>query len=170
MRSIDELERLYQALAAAPTRLGKLHLICLRKPDGVHETPGRAHLHAEHGLVGDRWIDKPGRDVEEQITLMNVHVAELIRSQQPLHAAGDNFLVDLALDTTSLPAGTRLRLGGALLEISAKPHTGCKKFSARFGLAALTWVSAHKDRRLRGVNCRVLSGGEVAVGDPVVVL
>ena len=36
-----------------------------------------------------------------------------------------------------------------------------------FGLDALTWVNDHRDRRLRGMNCRVLEAGSVAVGDPV---
>jgi MOSC domain-containing protein YiiM len=66
--------------------------------------------------------------------------------------------------------GTRLRLGEALLEVSPAPHTGCKKFRERFGLDALTWVNDHRDRRLRGMNCRVLEAGTVAVGDPVAVV
>src|SRR5690349_5625935 len=106
MRSLDELEQLWLASPAPSPRQGKVHLICVRKPDGVHETPSRATLHVDHGLLGDRWIDKPGRDVEEQITLMNVRVAELVTgTHAPLHAAGDNFLVDLALDIKSLPVG-----------------------------------------------------------------
>ena len=45
------------------------------------------------------------------------------------------------------------------------PHTGCKKFKERFGLDALKWVNDNRDRRLRGMNCRVVEAGAVAVGD-----
>jgi MOSC domain-containing protein YiiM len=105
------------------------------------------------------------------VTLMNVRVTELICADgQPLDLPGDNFLVDLDLSEEALPAGTRLRIGSALLEVSAEPHTGCKKFSARFGLDALLWVNEHRDRRLRGMNCRVVEPGAVAVGDAVAVV
>jgi MOSC domain-containing protein YiiM len=121
----------------------------------------------EGGLVGDRWA-RGRRDLDAQITLMNVRVAELIGG--PLDLPGDNFQVDLDLSEEALPVGTRLRLGEALLEVSPAPHTGCKKFRERFGLDALTWVNDHRDRRLRGMNCRVLEAGTVAVGDPVAVV
>lgn len=168
MRSYDELEALWQAQRPAAARAGRVHLICARKGGEHHETPARATLDRERGLVGDRWWDKPERDVAKQITLMTVRVAELVAGRaQPLHMVGDNFLVDLELDEASLPAGTRLRLGGAVLEISEAPHTGCKTFMARFGLDALRWVNDHRERRLRGVNCRVVLGGDVAEGDPI---
>ena len=85
--------------------------------------------------------------------------------------AGDNFLVTLDLSEAALPVGTRVRLGTALLEITPDPHTGCRKFNARFGVEALQWINfrAHRARRLRGVNCRVLADGFVSVGDAVVV-
>ena len=102
---------------------------------------------------------------------MNVRVARLVnRNGLPLDAPGDNFLVDLDLSDEALPVGTKLRLGEALLEVSPAPHTGCKTFRERFGLEALAWVNDHRDRRLRGMNCRVVEAGAVAVGDSVVVL
>lgn len=167
MRSFDDFERLWQAAGpagAAPA----VRLICLRKGDGVHECPARARLSIEHGIEGDRWTDSANRDPESQVTLMNLRVAELVAADAaPLHAAGDNFLVDLDLAEAVLPAGTRLRLGSALLEITSKPHIGCKKFRERFGLEALRWVNDDRPRRLRGVNCRVVAAGEVALGDAI---
>jgi MOSC domain-containing protein YiiM len=171
VRSIDELEELWQGSPPPPRTRGSVRLICVRKPEGVKETPPRIAVSSARGVEGDRWFDKPGRSPDEQVTLMSVRVAELIASAGvPLEAAGDNFLVDLDLTQDALPVGTRLRLGSATLEISAKPHTGCKKFKERFGISALEWVNANKDRRLRGVNCRVVADGEVSVGDLVEVL
>ena len=68
-----------------------------------------------------------------------------------------------------LPPGTRLRVGTALIEITPEPHTGCKKFHARFGSAALRWINHrdHRDERLRGVYGRVIEAGVVATGDVI---
>ena len=63
-------------------------------------------------------------------------------------------------------------MGTALLEVTAEPHLGCKKFNQRFGAGALRWVNHqdHRPSRLRGVNLRVLEGGTVRVGDAITVL
>jgi MOSC domain-containing protein YiiM len=163
-RTIEELEAAWAAAARSTPGAGRVELICVRLGDGAHETPDRAEVTVEDGLVGDRW-GTGDRDPDAQITLMNVRVAELIGG--PLHLAGDNFQVDFDISEEALPVGTRFRLGEAVLEVSPAPHTGCKKFRERFGLDALRWVNEHRGRRLRGVNCRVVETGAVAVGDPV---
>lgn len=167
MLTAEDFETRWAAAERAPRGSGTVRLICVRVEEGVHETPERAEVTVGDGLVGDRWA-RGRRDLDAQITLMNVRVAELIGGS--LDLPGDNFQVDLDLSEEALPVGTRLRLGEALLEVSPAPHTGCKKFRERFGLDALTWVNDHRDRRLRGMNCRVLEAGTVAVGDPVAVV
>lgn len=164
--TVEDFEARWASAEPAPRGTGTVRLICVRVDEGVHETPERARVTVEDGLVGDRW-GSGRRDLEAQITLMNVRVAELIGGS--LDLSGDNFQVDLDLSEDALPVGTRLRLGDALLEVSPAPHTGCKKFRERFGLDALTWVNDNRDRRLRGMNCRVLEAGTVAVGDSVAV-
>ena len=52
--------------------------------------------------------------------------------------AGDQLYVDLDISHTNLPAGTRIALGdpdngGAVIEVSDKPHQGCAKFQRHFG-------------------------------------
>ena len=83
--------------------------------------------------------------------------------------AGDQLYVDLDLRADTLPAGSRLAIGDAVIEISAKPHTGCEKFAARFGIDALAWISTPvgKAHRMRGLNTRIVRGGEIAVGDVI---
>ncbi len=175
MRTFDELESMYVAANAAarePRGAGTVRLICARKGGGVHETPARAAITVEHGLEGDRWSLDAARKPGEQITLMSARVVELLAGDDlPLHLAGDNFLVDLELSEEALPVGARVRLGTALLEVTADPHHGCRKFNTRFGVEALQWVNyrPHAARRLRGVNCRVLADGLVSIGDAVVV-
>jgi MOSC domain-containing protein YiiM len=169
--TIEELEAEWLAADPAPRGSGEVRLICVRLGDGVHECPGQVELSLERGVEGDRWSAGEKPNLEAQVTLMNVRVVELIRPDGlPLDAPGDNFLVDLDLAEEALPPGTRLRLGSAVLEVTAEPHTGCKKFRERFGLDALKWVNEHRNRRLRGMNCRVVEAGSAAVGDPVEVV
>jgi MOSC domain-containing protein YiiM len=169
--TIEELDSAWLAAPRPPRPCGWVRLICVRTSEGVHATPERALVTPERGLEGDRWLANPRRMPDAQLTLMNVQVAELItRGRGQLDAPGDNFLVDLDLSEDALPAGTTIRLGEALIELTALPHTGCKKFSERFGLEALKWVNGRRDLRLRGANCRVLEAGSVAVGDTVEVV
>ena len=170
MDQANDFEARWTATERSPRGSGTVELICLRLGEGRHETPERVEVTVAGGLEGDRWAAGKRPDPDAQVTLMNVRVARLVALDgKPLDAPGDNFLVDLDLSEEQLPIGTRLRIGTALLEVSPVPHTGCRKFRERFGLDALTWVNDHRDRRLRGMNCRVLEAGSVAVGDSVAV-
>jgi MOSC domain-containing protein YiiM len=65
-----------------------------------------------------------------------------------------------------------VRIGRSILEVTAKPHNGCRKFAARFGQDALRFVSKPelRHRKLRGIYMRVVEAGEVMLGDAVEVL
>jgi hypothetical protein len=176
MRTIDELEQAWGARIPAPRDRGTVRLICVRKGGGLHETPGEVEIAPGIGLVGDRWSQRDsGRDPDgySAVTLINSTVAGLIAAgRQPLDAPGDNLHVDLDIGVDALPAGTRLRAGEVVLRVSEQPHTGCSTFSGKFGLDALKWVSTPdgRSRRLRGVNCSVIAGGVVRVGDAIEVI
>ncbi len=166
----DALEQLWRETPRPDRAQGRVRLLCVRIAAGVHQCPERVRVTPELGVEGDRWSLKPDRHPEEQVTLMEWRVAELLAGATvPIHAAGDNVLVDLDLSEDALPVGTQLQLGTAIVEVTAKPHNGCGKFRDRYGDAALGWVNdrAHRERRLRGVNCRVVSPGEIAVGDAI---
>jgi MOSC domain-containing protein YiiM len=173
MRTFDELEALWAQTPPAPRERGSVRLLCIRLEPGVHETPVTVEVTLDGGLDGDRWANgwrerDPGRDA--QVTLMNATVTELVAAgEQPLHEAGDNILVDFDVSVENLPPGARVRVGEAVLEITAVPHTGCSKFAGRFGQDALRWANWRhwRERRLRGVNCRVVGAGTVSIGDPV---
>jgi MOSC domain-containing protein YiiM len=173
MRTIDELESGLIGGIPAPRDDGSVRLICVRKGGGVHETPDEVEITAREGLRGDRWADRDaGRDPDgaTAVTLINATVAELVAAGvQPLHAAGDNLVVDLDIGVEALPAGSRLTIGEAILRISEQPHTGCSTFGGKFGLDALKWVSTPEGRarRLRGVNCSVVQAGRVRIGDRI---
>ncbi len=103
---------------------------------------------------------------------MEHRVGVAIANGQDLALYGDNLVVELSLDAANLPTGSRVRVGAALLEVTAKPHTGCKKYAARFGADALEYISdpIRKNRRLRGIHFRVIEGGEVSTGDRIEVV
>ncbi len=172
-----DLDRHLDALRAAPSHEGRLELIVRRPDRDLRDVLDEAVLDPDHGLVGDSWLARGNRhtpdgsaDRADQVTIMSTRVLAAIepdRSRWPV--AGDQLYVDFDLSEDSLPAGTRLAIGEALVEVSAKPHTGCAKFSARFGSDALRWINSPVGRalRMRGVNARVLRAGTVRVGDAV---
>lgn len=171
--SLAELDAGLRALPPAPKDRGTLALILRRTDDGRRETPARVALDRALGVPGDKWSRSPEpRDRDMQLAVMNRDVAALIAAGQPLVTFGDNLYVDLDLSAANLPAGTRIRVGGALVEMTAFPHDGCAKFNARFGNDALRLVQRKQTRHhnYRGVYWKVIEPGEIAVGDGIEVM
>ena len=169
---LGELEQKLGTLPAAPRDAGRVALLVRRRPDKVREAPTRIDLGPDSGVPGDAWGRGQKPDSTAQVTVMEIDVAEMIANGQPLTVFGDNLFLALDLSVENLPTGTRLRLGRALLEVTAKPHNGCRKFAARFGHDALRLVSNPelRHRNLRGIYMCVVEAGEVAVGDAVAVV
>jgi MOSC domain-containing protein YiiM len=135
----------------------------------VREVLAVAELDPVQGLVGDRWKLGDAR-VTEQITLMNSRtIALLAQRKERWPLAGDQLYVDLDLSLDNVLPGTRLSVGSALLEASPVPHTGCKKFRARYGLDAVRFVGSTvgKQLQLRGINATVIQAGQIRVGDAI---
>lgn len=168
----DELERRLAALPDAPRDRGRVTLLVRRVDTGRRETPERVALGPETGLPGDAWGRRAGPNPEAQLAVMQQDIATLIANGQPLTLFGDNMVLDLDLSKANLPTGSRVRAGGAVLEVTPMPHDGCKKFRARFGDAALRFAAnpATRQRNFRGIYLRVIEAGDVAVGDTVEVL
>jgi MOSC domain-containing protein YiiM len=176
-RTTAELDDGLEDIRRSPGDAGTLALIVARPEQGLRTEVDEATLDAEVGLVGDNWKARGSRHTEDgsaqterQITLMNVRAASLVAVDPTRRAlCGDQLYVDLDLSTDNLPAGTRLQVGGAVLEVTALPHTGCVKFIERFGADAGRWVNAGRGREVnaRGINARVVQGGVVRVGEAV---
>jgi len=169
---LGELDQKLGTLPAAPRDAGRVALLVRRRPDKVRETPTRIDLGPDTGVPGDAWGRGQKPDRAAQVTVMEIDVAEMIANGQPLTVFGDNLFLALELSVENLPTGSRLRLGRALLEVTAKPHNGCRKFAARFGHDALRLVANPqlRHRNLRGIYMSVVEAGEVAVGDAVAVV
>jgi MOSC domain-containing protein YiiM len=173
-RSRAALDAGLNELRDSPVGEGVVRLIVRRPAEGDREVLSEATLDETEGMVGDRWDaadfgDGPER-FDTQLTLMNARSAALIAGEpQNWPPAGDQLFVELSLAGDDLPAGSRLELGSALIEITAVPHTGCGKFVRRYGVDAMKFVNSPVGRELnlRGVNAKVLRGGVVAQGDAV---
>jgi len=170
--ALEDLERRLEALPAVPTERGAIALIVRSGPGGVREAPGRVVVTPEGGVPGHAWSRSPEPDPEAQLAVMQADVAKLIANGQPLPLFGDNLFLDLDLSTANLPPGSRVRAGGAILEVTPTPHNGCRKFRSRFGDAALRFVSRRdlRPHNLRGIYMRVIEAGEIGPGDSVEVL
>ena len=163
-------------IRSSPKDDGHVELIVRRPAEDEREMVEEAFLDLTDGLVGDTWnvrISKrtgTGPDPERQLTLMNTRAAALVAGTSDHGGlAGDQVYVDLYLGYDNLPPGTRLQLGGAVIEVSAAPHRGCAKFAARFGKDALRFVNSDvgQELNLRGINAKVVTAGAVRTGDAV---
>lgn len=169
--AMPELEAQFAQLSPS-TQAGELVLIVSRHENGERDTPDHVMLTPGDGVPEDAWMRKTPRKLDAQISIMRADVARLFANGQPLCLAGDNLLVDLDLSRENLPAGSRLRLGAAILEVTPEPHNGCSKFNQRFGNDALRMTAAPKytSVRLRGIYAKVIEEGSVAVGNPIEVM
>ena len=167
----SEVETDLSEVRASPSDSGSVELIARRPAEDEREVLQQAELDPAVGLRGDCWSADEGEDgVDTQLTLMNSRAAALVAGPRSRWAiAGDQLYVDLDLSRANLPPGTRLGLGTAVIEVTAIPHTGCGKFSRRFGVQAQKLVNSAEGRELnlRGINAKVVKGGTVHAGDRI---
>ena len=175
--SMAELEAGMDHIRQSPKDNGVLKMIVRRPNVDEREVIHEGELNTTEGLAGDTWkvrVSIHSRDglanPNKQITIMNARaIALLAQSEDRWPLAGDQLYVDLDLGDDNLPPGTQLAIGSAILEVSADPHTGCEKFSSRFGVEALKFVNSPEGKglHLRGINTKVIQSGIIRVGDEV---
>jgi len=173
--TMDELEAGLDYIRQSPKDDGLLQLIVRRPSVEAREVLDEAQLDVTEGLVGDGWKLRPSSKTPDgsahpdmQVNIMNARVVALVaQEKERWQLAGDQLYLDLDLSRENLPPGTQLAIGSAVVEVTAPPHTGCKKFVARFGLDAMKFVNSPLGRELnlRGVNAKVIQSGLVRTGD-----
>ena len=173
----DELETGLGEIRRSPRVEGTVELVVRRPDRDERDVLDEGVLDIAEGLVGDTWSTRgssatkdgnahPGR----QLTLINSRLAALVaRDRERWALAGDQLFVDLDLSRENLPPGTRLAVGSAVVEVTDQLHTGCAKFTARFGRDAIRFVNTPVGRalRLRGMYAKVVEGGTVRPGDSI---
>jgi len=175
-RTTGELEAALPQLRESPSDAGTVELIVRRPAVDERELLDSAELTVREGIVGDTWRTRGSRhtpdgsaEPDRQITIMNARAIALFAGddRDRWAEAGDQLFIDLNLSDATLPAGTQVRLGTAVVEVTTAPHNGCAKFARRYGQDAARFVNSHagKELHLRGINARVVVAGTVRVGD-----
>jgi len=175
----DQIDTAMEAAGASPTRIGTVDMIVRRPQVDAREVLDAGELVVGRGLAGDNYVERgsPQTDdglahPEAQLNIMNSRNIDVLsggeRERWPL--AGDQFFVDVDVSVANLPVGTQLRIGSAVIEVAAKPHNGCAKFSERFGKDAARWVNQSRELRRRGLCAVVVEDGTVSTGDEIRVI
>ena len=175
--SVTELETGMDHIRQSPKEDGVLMMI-VRRPDvDQREVINEGQLNLIEGLEGDTWKARGSShttdgsaNVNAQITVMNSRAISLLaQGEESWPLAGDQLYIDMDLSDENMPPGTRLAIGTAIIEVSAQPHSGCKKFSSRFGVEAMKFVNSPEGKRLhlRGINTKVIQAGTIHTGDVI---
>jgi len=142
--------------------MGVVKAVCISEEKGVAKKDvGSGELVERHGLSGDAHAG----DWHRQISLLSLQKIEAFRvkgAEIEYGAFGENLVVD-GIDFASLPLGTKLRCGDALLEmtqIGKECHNHCEIYH-RMGDCIMP---------REGVFARVLQSGTVKVGDEIQVI
>ncbi|MDZ7676896.1 MAG: hypothetical protein U5K30_17750 [Acidimicrobiales bacterium] len=176
-RTTTELEAAVDGFRSAPADEGTLELVLRRPAVEEREVLDEARLTFADGVEGDTWKVRGSTRTEDgsshpdmQLNVMNARLARFIAvDPERMALAGDQLYLDFDLSAANVPPDTRLAIGGAVIEITDQPHTGCAKFRERFGADALRFVNSPlgRDLHLRGVNAKVVVEGTVRPGDTV---
>lgn len=173
--TIEELEAGLETIRQSPKDNGVLRLIVRRPRENQREVLETGDLDTVEGLIGDNWKTRGSSRTTDgsshpdmQLNIINSRFAALIaQDENRWKLAGDQLYIDLDLSDANLPPGTRLAIGSAIIEVTAQPHTGCKKFVERFGLDVMRFVNSPvgKQLHLRGINAKVIQSGTIRVND-----
>jgi len=176
-KDLEALQNGFEHIKRSPTDQGTLELIVIRPEEDQRKELENGILDETQGLIGDNWASRGSSKTTDgsahpgmQINIMNSRIINLITAEKSdWKVAGDQLFVDFNLNKDNVPAGTQLSIGDAILEVTSVPHTGCKKFSERFGVEALKFISTPEGRQwqLRGINARVVKSGKIKVGETI---
>lgn len=132
------------------------------KSDFMRQPLESAELVAGHGIRGDR---KAGHNPDRQLNLLPADwlaMAAGLGFRAAPGQFGEQLITD-GIDLFALPPGARLQLGEQAVVEVVKGRSGCSRLEAAQGksIAGLGPI---------GILARVIAGGQIRVGDPIVVL
>ncbi len=172
----EDCEAALEHVRAAPKDGARIERVCVRPDIGLRTFPDSLQLTVAQGIIGDRWTVAPwlklpdgSPDPRIQISVLSKRVMDLCWRDQDnlLRYPGDSFVVDMDLGEENLPIGTQLNVGTAVIEVSDKFNTACVKWRDKYGAQSIRWINSAENRpyRLRGILCKIVRDGTVAVGD-----
>jgi MOSC domain-containing protein YiiM len=150
---------------------GRVHSINV-SPGGVPKRPVREAWIETLG-VGD---DRQGNSrihggPDRAVSLYSFELIAALRAEgHPINvgSTGENLTIT-GLDWSRIAPGTRLRVGGSEIEISAFAHP-CTTIAGSFIAGRSTRISQKVHPGWSRLYARVLKSGRVAIGDPVEIL
>lgn len=173
----EELEAGLDHIRQSPKDNGTLEMIVRRPQVDEREKLDEGTLDLTEGLIGDNWKSRGSSRMADgsahpdmQLNIMNARaIALLAQDKDRWQLSGDELFIDIDLTDKNLPAGTKLAIGEAIIQVTAEPHNGCKKFAERYGQDAVIFVNSPEGKKLhlRGINAKVIQGGKIRVGDKV---
>jgi MOSC domain-containing protein YiiM len=121
-----------------------------------------ANLVVGHGIEGDRKGGHPKRN----LNIMSYETLEALRNDgfSTLPGQMGEQIVIQGLDVGKLAEGSRLLIGSNACVEVVSPRTGCQRFEHIQG------KSPQQAAGRMGVMAKVVTSGEIAVGDPVKLL
>jgi len=138
---------------------GKIEAICISEIRGVTKEPvNQAELRISHGIVGDAHAG----DWHRQVSLLATESIARMKAILPELADGafaEN-IVTSGIELKSLPIGTLLTVGDAVLEVTQigkECHQGC----------AIREATGDCVMPREGIFCKVMAGGTIQPGDTV---
>lgn len=141
---------------------GEVVAVCTSEKKGMRKKNiGKGELIEGFGLKGDAH----GGDWHRQVSLLAVESIEKMQKKGLKVGPGDfaENITTKGLDLVNLPVGTRLRVNGALMEVTQigkECHSRC----------AIYYQAGDCVMPREGIFVRVLKGGPVQVGDIVEVV
>lgn len=139
--------------------MGKIRAVCISREKGTAKSSvGRALAIEDFGLENDAHAGKWHR----QVSLLPYEEIEKFKAEgAPVTdgSFGENLITE-GLKLRELPLGTRLRAGGALLEVTQigkECHSRC----------AIGRAMGHCIMPEEGIFARVLAGGVIEAGDAI---
>lgn len=164
-------------IGESPPDKGTLERVVIRPRTCERVILNECEVSYRLGVKGDNWADGCWKTLDDgsphpdvQVAITNARCIDLVaQNKARWHLSGDNLYVDLNLNRDNLQAGQRLSIGTAVLEITEQVHTGCRKFSQRYGADALKFVNSPmgKELRLRGIYAKVVQDGKINDGDTI---
>ena len=133
--------------------------VCISEKKGERKKPVEAvELRENHGIVGDGHAG----DWHRQVSLLAQESIDKMRAMGLDVSAGDfaENITTVGIDLVSLPIGSRLQIGGTLLEVTQigkECHTRC----------AIYYQAGDCVMPKEGIFAKVISGGVIRAGDGI---
>lgn len=158
----SELKRLKATLP----QQGRLDQILLRRArKGVVESVERATVVPRHGIEGDHFVGRPGRSKRQVTAIQAEHLPVIAALSGHTRVDPADLRRNLVISGIPLLAMTdrRFRIGATCILEWTAPCDPCHRMEALLGPGGFNAM-----RGMGGACCRVIEGGDIAVGDAVV--